>query len=231
MIGIYKITNNVNHKTYIGQSVEVEERIKEHKRIPFRENRPTYNYPLYKEMREYGLENFSFEPLKECKKEDLNRLELYYVELYNSFLNGYNQTPGGDAVAKGNLSNHHILTEDDVFNIRTRYANHESRWSVFQDYKSLVSTDTFAHVWTGKTWNWVLPEVFTIENIEWHKKHLGELSLVQKNVKMTEADVKEIRRLRRANESRKSIYEQYKDRISFSAFNAIWYNQSWKGVE
>lgn len=76
------------------------------------------------------------------------------------------------------MSNHHILSEDDVFNIRIRYANHEPRWSVFQDYKSLVSADTFAHVWTGKTWNWILPEVFTIENIEWHKEHLGELSLV-----------------------------------------------------
>lgn len=48
---------------------------------------------------------------------------------------------------------------------------------------------------------------------------------------MTEADVKEIRRLRRANKSRKSVYEQYKNKISFSAFNAIWYNQSWKGVK
>ena len=35
MIGIYKIQNKINNKIYIGQSIEVEERIKEHKRIPF----------------------------------------------------------------------------------------------------------------------------------------------------------------------------------------------------
>lgn len=90
MIGIYKITNNINHNVYIGQSVEIEERIKEHRRIPFRKNRPTYTYPLYVEMREYGLENFSFEILEECRKEDLNELELYYIKLYDSFNNGYN---------------------------------------------------------------------------------------------------------------------------------------------
>ena len=55
MVGIYKIENLITGKIYIGQSVEVEERIKEHKRIPFRENRPTYNYPLYKSFRKYGL--------------------------------------------------------------------------------------------------------------------------------------------------------------------------------
>jgi len=47
MIGIYKITNKINNKTYIGQSIEIEERIKEHKRIPFRSTSPAYNYPLY----------------------------------------------------------------------------------------------------------------------------------------------------------------------------------------
>lgn len=231
MIGIYKITNNINHNVYIGQSVEVEERIKEHKRIAFRENRSTYTYPLYTDMRKYGIENFSFEIIKECKKEELNKFELYYIKIYDSFKNGYNQTPGGDATALGNLSNHHILTEDDVFNIRTRYLNHETRWSVYQDYKDLVSIDTFSHIWTGKTWKWVMPEVFTLENIEWHKNHLGERSLMWKNVKVTEDDVKNIRQLKHLKYTRKSVYELYKNKISFSAFNAIWYNQSWKDVK
>ena len=73
MVGIYKIENLITGKIYIGQSVEIEERIKEHKRIPFRENRPTYNYPLYKDMRELGIENFSFQVLLECKKKKLNK--------------------------------------------------------------------------------------------------------------------------------------------------------------
>lgn len=231
MIGIYKIENNITHKIYIGQSVEVEERIKEHKRIAFRQNRPTYNYPLYVDMRIYGVENFIYEILKECKKEELNELEQYYVQLYNSFNNGYNQTPGGDSVASGNLSNHHILSEDDVFNIRIRYSQHEFRWSVYQDYKNIISIDTFAHVWNGKTWKWVLPEVFTQENIEWHKKHLGERSTICSGVKMTESEVKEIRYLKKLGQRRCQVYDSYKNKISFSAFNAIWYNQSWKGVE
>lgn len=164
MIGIYKITNTINGKIYVGQSVNIEERLAEHKLIPFRQNRSTYYYPLYVDMRQYGITNFTFEILEECKREELNQKEQLYITLYNSYNNGYNQTPGGDSKATGDTSNHHILTQQQVIDIRTRYNNHETRWSVFQDYKNLVSADTFAHVWLGKTWAWCMPEVFTEEN-------------------------------------------------------------------
>ena len=230
MIGIYKIENLVNHKIYIGQSVNIEERLKEHKRIAFRKNRPTYNYPLYKDIRIYGVENFMFDILIQCKKEDLNSLEKDFIIKYNSFKNGYNQTPGGDSTAYGNLSNRHILNEDDVYNIRMRYNNKEPRWLVYQDYKNHIPIDTFVHIWKGVTWKWCHPEVFTDENIEWHKRNLGDLSLVQAT-KLSEADVKEIRKEKKLDKKRKLVYNNYKDKISESAFNAIWYYQSWKGVE
>lgn len=75
MIGIYKITNTINGKIYIGQSVNIEERFAEHKLTPFRQNRSTYQYPLYTDMRQYGVNSFSFEILEECKKEELNQKE------------------------------------------------------------------------------------------------------------------------------------------------------------
>ena len=196
MIGIYKIQNKINNKIYIGQSIEVEERIKEHKRIPFRENRPTYFYSLYSDMRKYGIENFSFEIIEECKKDELNKKEEYYIQQYNSFQNGYNQTPGGDSAAAGNLSNNHILSEEDVINIRTRYKNKEKRWEVYQSYKDKISMDTFVHIWVGKTWKWCMPEVFTEENIKWHENNFGELRLIH-NSKLSENDVKNIRSLKK----------------------------------
>lgn len=229
MIGIYKIENLVNGKIYIGQSVNIEERLKEHKRIAFRENRPTYNYPLYKDMREFGIENFSFEMLMECKKEELNFFEKQQISQYNSFCNGYNQTPGGDSVACGDLSNRHILSTEDVINIRNRYNNKEPRWQVYQDYKHIISFDTFAHIWNGKTWKWCMPEVFTKENIEWHKYHLGDLGLT-KIAKLSNQDVITIRERKKNGEKRAQVYESYKDIISLGAFDAIWYNRSWKGV-
>ena len=230
MVGIYKIENLITGKIYIGQSVEVEERIKEHKRIPFRENRPTYNYPLYKDMRELGIENFSFQVLLECKKEELNKFEKEKILQYNSYKDGYNQTPGGDSTASGNNSNHHILTEEDVFNIRIRFKNKEPRWVVYKDYEDKISIDTFVHVWLGKTWQWCFPEVFTPENLKWHENNLGEPSLVNKQIKMTAQEVKDIRQRKQSGFKRSQVYQDYKEKISLGAFNAIWYNQSWKGV-
>lgn len=230
MIGIYKITNKITGMVYIGQSVEVEERLLEHQNIPYRKNRPTYNYPLYIDIRKYGLNNFSFEIIKECEKEELNYYEQLYIKKYDSYYNGYNQTPGGDSVASGDLSNHHILTEKEVIDIRTRYNNHEYRWDVYQDYKEKINLDTFSHIWKGKTWKWCMPEVFTEDNIQWHEKHLGDKKQVKLS-KISEQEVKYIRQQRKNGRKRKQVYEEFKNQLSPSGFDSIWYYVNWKGVE
>lgn len=46
-------------------------------------------------MRKYGIENFSFEIIEECKKEELNDKEKYWINYFNTFFNGYNLTTGG----------------------------------------------------------------------------------------------------------------------------------------
>ena len=51
MIGIYKITNKVNGKVYIGQSDNIERRWKNHKKDAFWSNGHVYNYPLNRAMR------------------------------------------------------------------------------------------------------------------------------------------------------------------------------------
>ena len=99
MIGIYKITNKVNGKVYIGQSDNIERRWKNHKKDAFWPNSHVYNYPLYRAMRKYGLDNFLFEILEKCKKEELNQKEVSYIAQYDSFRNGYNQDEGGTAAS------------------------------------------------------------------------------------------------------------------------------------
>lgn len=96
MVGIYKIENLINNHCYIGQSINIQKRLNRHKTVAFNENNNDYNYPLYRAFRKYGLENFSFEILEECLPEELNEKERYYIQEYNSFFNGYNQTLGGD---------------------------------------------------------------------------------------------------------------------------------------
>lgn len=94
MIGIYKITNNINNKIYIGQSRNIQSRFNAHKTRPFNKNSDEYNKRLYVSIRKYGLDNFSFEIIEECSIEELNKKENYWINYYNSNNReyGYNQT-------------------------------------------------------------------------------------------------------------------------------------------
>lgn len=91
--GIYKITNQENDKCYIGQSVDVAKRWKDHAKCGLGIDAPQSN-KLYKEMQEIGIWNFSWELLEECPREQLNEKEKFYIELYQSKDYGYNTTKG-----------------------------------------------------------------------------------------------------------------------------------------
>ena len=93
--GIYKITNIVNQKSYIGQSIHIESRWTDEKYVLTEPTDPRYKSSLSKAFRKYGIENFKFEILEECSKEELSSKEIYYIDLYNSYYNGYNETTGG----------------------------------------------------------------------------------------------------------------------------------------
>lgn len=87
--GIYKFTSMTTGLSYIGQSIDIERRYKEHKRTDD-------GYSFHNAIKKYGWEDFSFEILEECKKNDLGERERYWVSYYNSYYNGYNETPGGE---------------------------------------------------------------------------------------------------------------------------------------
>lgn len=98
MIGIYKITNLINNKVYIGQSINIQARWKAHRHRPFNPNSVDYDSILYRAIRKYGLENFKFEVLEECKSQELlNDREIFYIQKYKSSNPdfGYNMSNGG----------------------------------------------------------------------------------------------------------------------------------------
>ena len=105
MIGIYCIENKVNHKCYIGQSIDIECRWRQHKN-----NYLVLDLPLYLDMRKYGLESFSFNIVCECTKDDLTTYEFATMQRY--ILNGYTLyniiTPISTSIK---------ITEDVIMNI------------------------------------------------------------------------------------------------------------------
>lgn len=95
MIGIYKITNKINNKSYIGQSINIEHRWKEHlSRIDDKQ----FDYAIYNAFRKYGIENFNFEIIEQCKENELNDKEIYWIDYYNSYYDGYNMNLGGNGL-------------------------------------------------------------------------------------------------------------------------------------
>ena len=72
MQGIYKITNIINNKSYIGKSNNIEKRFKEHQHLAFTTGHKEYEKTLYKAFRKYGLDNFNFEILEELEDYSLS---------------------------------------------------------------------------------------------------------------------------------------------------------------
>ncbi len=94
MFTVYKITNIINNKSYIGSSTRVEKRWQEEKNAAFNEKSSSYNYPLSRAFRKYGLENFKFEILKNdfSTVEEMEDYEQKMIIYYDTLKNGYNQT-------------------------------------------------------------------------------------------------------------------------------------------
>lgn len=94
-IGIYMITNMINNKIYIGQSINIKRRKTEHfsKRC---------NMIISKAIFKYGKENFDFQVLEECEESQLDKLEIEYIKKYKSNNKefGYNIDSGGNGVGK-----------------------------------------------------------------------------------------------------------------------------------
>lgn len=138
--GIYKYENLITHQIYIGQAIDLCERYKKHK-----QNISDLNHmeDFYLDLRQYGLENFSYEILEEFEVFDqdlLNELECYYIEKYNSMRpNGYNMIPGGSNGA--GLAKSKTVYQFDLFGnfIQEFYSAHEASRNTGIDYSSICS--------------------------------------------------------------------------------------------
>lgn len=87
--GIYKITNIKNQMVYIGQTTNFKNRWRTHAKRAVKAEEGTSNR-LYQEMWNEGLENFTFQVIEICNKDNLTEREKFYIDFYNSKDYGYN---------------------------------------------------------------------------------------------------------------------------------------------
>lgn len=145
MIGIYKITNIVNNKIYVGQSVHIQHRFSAHKSTAFNSLDPSYDYPLYRSIRKYGLENFLFEIIEECLIEELNIREKFWIDYYNSMIpNGYNIAYGSSTIQK--------ITPDLVYSIILELKSSKEDSETIGE-KFGVSGRTIRSINNGQSWH------------------------------------------------------------------------------
>lgn len=94
--GIYKITNILNGKKYVGQSTNIIRRWSHHKTNLIKGTH--VNLYLQRAVNKYGLKSFSFDVIETVEKSMLDEREAYWIQkLQAAFPNGYNLKPGGDS--------------------------------------------------------------------------------------------------------------------------------------
>lgn len=91
--GIYKITNTLTEQCYIGQSVNIADRWKQHCKCGLGIDAPATNI-LYNVMQQDGVWNFTFQLLEECPRQQLNEKEAFWIDTYQSNKFGYNGNMG-----------------------------------------------------------------------------------------------------------------------------------------
>ena len=174
---IYKITNKLNNKVYIGQTIQKPiERFYQH--CAKKCDKYILNMVIHKAIFKYGKDNFTFEVIEEVPKQQLNEREEYWIKYYNSYTDGYNSTKGGQKGNKPfkNIDNKVIIeqyqqgkslrTIGKIFNIdkatvksilirnniklrttRTYKLSQEDRANIILDIKQGLSRNTIVSKW------------------------------------------------------------------------------------
>lgn len=209
---IYKITNLINNKIYIGLTTySLQERWVNH--IHCIKSDPRH---LYSSMRKYGIENFTIEQIDSAENiAQLGELERYYISKFDSQnpTVGYNLSAGGQTCQLDD-NGRAKLTLQEVIQIREIYHMGELRckecWKMFSDK---ISYSAFQKIWEGITWKSVMPEIYTEEMKLLHYMQKSNPGSQNGNAIYTDKEVLEMRNYY-VNHSLNDTYEKYGSRNS-----------------
>ena len=195
--GIYIITNDINNKVYVGQATDCYRRWIGHlwdaKNLDTRQGSGV-DYAIAK----YGEEHFKISLLEQVDDVALlDEREIYWIDKYNSYEEGYNRTRGGHQL-HGEDHPRAKISEADVINIRDMYNAHYKFSEVLELYKDHdIQERGLQKIWKGETWTLTHMDVYTPENKEWHRtKGVGhskdQIGLSPNDRKLTQEEIDQI---------------------------------------
>lgn len=166
---IYKITNKMNRKVYVGQTIDLERRKEGHRFSAFNENSSEYHRELYSDIRKFGWESFECEELERCSFEDRLIRENYHIDQLNSNREGYNILGGKDGgseeyrkkLSEQNQFQGGLLDYEDIVYIRESYLQGKKPSEIYPSFKDIITHYySFMNIWCGTRYGYVMPEVF-----------------------------------------------------------------------
>lgn len=228
MKGIYKWTNLINNKIYIGKANNIASRIRGYRH----EVNKGSQRPIIRALAKYGFENFNFEVIEEINyAEDILEREQYWIDFYDSKNKekGYNildadQTPF-DIYSIGSMNPKARLNEEKVLAIRELiYFMNISPAEVFKMYSNEISYDAFCKAYRGETWRNVDTSMIVNRNGKVLRKNLPK-------AKLTKEEVEHIRfRYETLNESINEIFEDYIGRCTRGTIKRVVTYETWKNI-
>ena len=173
MATIYCIQNKINDKRYIGKNASnnPNKRWNEHKNKLNKNIHP--NPYLQNAWNKHGEDIFAFSVLEECERERANDREIYWIDFFDSFTNGYNLTKGGE----GNLGikRHHSATT------RKKMSESHKGMQFSEEHKKKISEAGKGKVISEET------KKRMSEGDKGHTNHLGKHHSEESKRKMSEA--------------------------------------------
>lgn len=191
------IQNKVDKKIYVGQSRDIYSRWWKHK--SFLNKNTHHNKKLQEAWNKYGENSFLFSVLEECNKESLNEKEIYWINHYDSFNNGYNLNKGGngitgykhnsDEIIKMRLIQNPmtVLQFDLNFNMIKEWIGGISHIHKEKNYTSSSLKKRCEHTYKEMTpykdSYWVFKEEYNSPDFSW-EKYLNNEKIIQINKKV-----------------------------------------------
>nr|DAG95849.1 MAG TPA: intron associated endonuclease [Herelleviridae sp.] len=138
---IYKITNTINGKIYIGQTNDLNRRIREHKNCGYG---TVKNKPLYDAIKKYGIDAFTFEEIEYT--ENYNEREQYWIDYYDTTNsnNGYN-------ISIVDIPNNHKneLSNDELYRLYDDLKNLDNSYKMLAEKYGFSSEQSIRNINKG----------------------------------------------------------------------------------